>query len=282
MGSMRRLMRRLLLPIFARVNPGDITVRHHYTGDRIRLHSFHHRPYWFYGKRREPETMRFFADHVEEGAVVLDVGGHIGYTALYLASLVGPKGRVFVFEPGPNNLQYLRDNVQARPNITLVESALGSQKGKQSFFVEDLSGQNNSFIRDYSALTANAASANFKVKIDEVTVDVLTMDEFCRERTLRPHLIKIDVEGFEFEVLQGAMDVMQRCRPVLVVEIAHRRRDAVYELMSRTRYLPIDVTGEVLKDIPTAIDNVFFVPRETVEEHEDGTKQTDVAIRRAA
>src|SRR6478735_1296610 len=107
---MLKFARRSLLPIFAKVNPGDITIKNHYTGDALHLHSFQHKGYWFYGRRREAATMKLFQRLIQPESVVAEVGGHIGYITQFFATLVGPRGRVYVFEPGPNNLPYLRAN----------------------------------------------------------------------------------------------------------------------------------------------------------------------------
>ena len=82
-------LRRLLLPLFARINPGDITIRHHFTQQPFRLHSFKHKGYWFHGAKREQSTMALFAKLINPGDVVVEVGGHIGYIAVYFSHLVG-------------------------------------------------------------------------------------------------------------------------------------------------------------------------------------------------
>jgi FkbM family methyltransferase len=266
-----RLVRRVLLPIFARVNPGDITIRHHYTGDRIRLHSFHHKGYWFYGKRREPATMRLFKALVKEGATVLDIGGHIGYTALYFASLVGPKGKVYVFEPGPNNLPYLKHNTRLKSNVIVIEAAVGSQKGQSTLFMENLSGQNNSLIQGYRRLRSSAAAANFTPQIDPVNINVVTLDDFCREEALHPQFLKIDVEGFELEVLRGAIQVLQKLRPILIAEVLGENCDAAWQLFRQCRYVPMNENGMVLDRFQYVDSNMLFVPEETAVHLLDGS-----------
>jgi hypothetical protein len=106
---------------FSRINPGDVTIRHHYTGDPFRLHSFRHKAYWSNGRRRDELEMATFAELVRPGDNVIEVGGHIGYVSLYFAWLVGCHGRVHVFEAGPDNLPYLRGNVAFHKQVTVVE-----------------------------------------------------------------------------------------------------------------------------------------------------------------
>jgi len=234
-----RILRRLVLPLFQRLNPGNLTITHHYTGDRIRLHSFRHRGYWYHGKRREAATMRALSVLTPKGSVVFDIGGHIGYVSLYLASLVGPEGHVYVFEPGPDNLRYIRRNLRSKSNVTLIEKGAGSRHGLLPFYVENLSGQNSSFIEGFNGLRQNMENANLaRVRVRAVPAEVVTLDWFCAERGAKPSLIKIDVEGYELEVLEGALEILRESQPVLVVEIQHRH-ERVVELLSGLGYVPL-------------------------------------------
>jgi hypothetical protein len=142
------LVRRVGLKIFSRINPGDVAMTHHWTGDRLRLHSFRHKGYWYHGFRRERSTMISLARLRGRGDLVIEAGGHIGYLTLHCARLVGDFGAVHVFEPGPNNLPYLHANVDSIENIVVMEEALGGSAGTAQLFVEDLTGQNNTMLAD--------------------------------------------------------------------------------------------------------------------------------------
>lgn len=230
-------LRRLILPFLARLNPGDITVRHAFTGDPLRIHSYHHKGYWLLGRRREAETMALLARITPRGGTVLDLGAHIGFLSLYFASLVGPEGRVFAFEPGPNNLAYLRRNARARSNLTVVPCGAGDENGQRVFYTETLTGQNNSFIRDFDILDKYRKMAfDSMIRVKEERVEVVTLDSFVRREALRPDLIKIDVEGFEENVLRGAQEVLSILRPILLVEIQTRKRE-VLDLLRASGYV---------------------------------------------
>jgi len=261
----------MILPLLARFNPGDISVRHAYTGDRIRLHSYRHKGYWFYGKRREAATMSRFRRLIPPGATVLEIGGHIGYVGLYLASLVGRHGRVYIFEPGPNNLPYLKHNTRAKENITVVEAAAGSRNQRQTFFIENLTGQNNSFLGDFEALKANKRNAYAAdVPVEEVSVEVVTLDDFCRRRAIRPQFIKIDVEGFELEVLKGAAGLLRNVRPCLMVEI-QADHPAIIELATRAGYRVFTPEGKLLEraeDFRPPRLNTFWLPEQSPQADE--------------
>ena len=192
------IIKRACLCVFSRFNPGDIVVRHYLTGDSFHLHSFYHRSYWFHGKHREAETMRMFARLISPHNCVFDIGGHIGYVARYLSSLVSRKGHVYVFEPAPNNLQYLRKNVENYPTITLIPKAVGIADGREKMYIESLTGQNCSLIKDY-VIQRNAERAGMAgPKVYETEVEVVALDHFANNENVTPDFLKIDAEGFEW------------------------------------------------------------------------------------
>jgi FkbM family methyltransferase len=222
--SSKKLFRRVFLPLFARFNPGDITIRHHYTGQPIRLHSFHHKGYWFHGRKRESSSMQLFRKLVHRGDTVIEIGGHIGYISLYFKSLVGD-GRVIVFEPGQNNLPYMRRNIENR-GVELIEKAVGNFNGSANFYLDPLTGQNNSLIADFDRFSLNKAYAFVETgEVQQVEVAVLRLDDFVRDRGLKVNFIKIDVEGAEWDVLQGLTGLLTEAPPALMVELQVNREE---------------------------------------------------------
>jgi FkbM family methyltransferase len=227
-------LRRIILPLLSRFNLGDITIRHHYTGDPIRLHSFRHKGYWYHGRSREKKTMTIFRRLLRPGDSVIEVGGHIGYISLYFKSLV-QSGEVYVFEPGANNLPYIRRNVGPR-GIHLVEKAAGDRSGTAAFFLESLTGQNNSFVRGFNGLKDNASNAFVATpKVTEVMVEMVRLDDFMTAHSIRPALIKIDVEGFELCVLKGMKETISRHAPKIMVEV-QADEEEVYSLLTCAGY----------------------------------------------
>jgi FkbM family methyltransferase len=202
----------------------DISVRHPWAGGApMHVNLFRHKGFWFHARRREATTMGAFARILRPGMVAFDVGAHIGWVAAQFAHLVGDQGRVVAFEPGSNNLGYLRRNLARFPQAEVVESAVGAEPGHAELFEENLTGQNNALEAPYHRLSANAALNPADPAIVARTVRVTTLDEAAQQREIEPHLVKIDVEGYELPVLHGSRDLLGRARPVLMVEIT---RDA--------------------------------------------------------
>jgi FkbM family methyltransferase len=261
--SGKKTVRKMVLYTMAHSGLGDGTIRHHYTGEKIRLHLFRHKGYWYHGKRRERATMQRFAKLIRPGDCVLEAGGHIGYISLYFAQLAGPRGSVHVFEPGSNNLPYVRANVAGRDNVSVVEMALGREPGHLTMYVEDLTGQNNSLVPEFAGLENNQQNA-VRVNVTQEIVGVTTIDAYTDEMRISPSFIKIDVEGFEWEVLRGAARVLAEFRPTMMVEVQTHQAE-IAEFLHKLNYELFDEHGRALDAIPGATMNIFAIPPDSCD-----------------
>jgi FkbM family methyltransferase len=258
-------MRKLALRLFSRINLGDIHIKHHVTGDRILVHSFAHKGYWFHGQNREKETLALLQELIRTGSVVVDVGGHIGYMSLIFSHLVGDNGKVIVFEPGENNLPYITHNVSRRPNICLITKAVCDKNGCASFYVENLTGQNNSLFPDYHMFQKNRVAASVRVQYKESRVVTTSLDAFLSETDLRPDFVKMDIEGAEILALRGMSDCLTKHRPLMVIEVTCDH-GAIFELLRAFDYLlflPNKTLVTRFEQLETnSFWNVFCVPSE--------------------
>jgi FkbM family methyltransferase len=160
----------------------------------------------WYGEGRGGDDieMRFVRDHlVRPGRRVIEIGSHHGFTTLMLANWVGSTGQVYACEPVPGNIAVLRQNLTLNRirNVTIAPVALGPRAGKVSFFDE-----------------TNGSVKTGRAGKPAIEVEMMTLDEFCQARGFWPDLIKMDVEGFELDILSGAARVLQQ-RPALHIEI---------------------------------------------------------------
>jgi FkbM family methyltransferase len=147
----------------------------------------------------EPEQTRHFRELLRPGATVVDVGAHVGYYTLLAAELVGPRGRVFAFEPNPRNCAFLRSHVAANglANVTVEESAVSDRSGMARF--------------DFGTGTGTGRLAHSGT----LEVGTVALDEYCAAHRIVPDAIKIDVEGAELDVLRGAEATIAARPPVL-------------------------------------------------------------------
>lgn len=159
----------------------------------------------YYEAEYEPETFTFFRDNVKKGNTVLDIGGHIGLFAVVTARLVGSEGKVYSFEPTPFTRGVLKEVVELNGLSDIVEvrsEAVSSKSGQTVFFdTGDTISNANSLVKTERSKT-------------EIPITLISVDEFVREKCIKPNCLKIDVEGVELDVLKGARETFLTHRPV--------------------------------------------------------------------
>ncbi len=153
---------------------------------------------------------------VRPGMKVLDIGANVGYHALALARAVGETGSVMAFEPQPFLFQLLAANTinAAIGNILCFNMAIGEGAG-----VLDMPLLNYAEPYNYAAIDVRLVLRDERAVTEEFPIPVRRLDDLPVIHIA--DLIKIDVEGMELAVLQGAKALLQRCRPILFVENEH-------------------------------------------------------------
>lgn len=237
----------------------DINIRNPYTGDRLHLNLYRHKGYWFFGKGRERATMERFRQLISNGSVVVEIGGHIGFISQYFSELVGDSGRVVVFEPGTNNLPYMRSNTQSKRNISLVPMAISDSRGEAVFFEDGLTGQNNSLLADYKNASTVAISHREKLEKVKTVVQVTTLDDYLDEQGLACDFIKIDIEGWELNALSGMPKALRCCR-AMMIEVTENH-NAVSKILMDNNFVIEDAAGNKLMPIPDSFNGNVFALR---------------------
>lgn len=160
--------------------------------------------YFYDGELSNEEySTAFFEKVLEPGDVFVDIGANVGYFTRIGARLVGEKGAVYAFEPMPAALRVLKENIKSVGNVKLYETALSDERGAGEFSVNKHG--------DTSSLGVNPGA------IRTIQVPIDTLDNALKSNN-RIDVIKIDVEGYEFEVLRGATAVLARHKPLLYFE----------------------------------------------------------------
>jgi FkbM family methyltransferase len=237
--------------------PFDIKIRNPYSGKHFTVNFYRHKGYWFYGKHREEDTARSLGSLVTSGNTVIEAGGHIGFLTHLYSHLVGPSGNVYVFEPGSNNLPYAKTNLKSLSNVTLLEKGCSDFSGTANFYLDGLTGQNNSLHSDYDQVEAVARSHFEAAKRTATRIPVIRLDEFIDTLAINPDHVKIDVEGAEIAVLRG-MGRYLGIIPSLMVEIRQNHQE-VYSLMEAKGYISFDDKLSVIQTNQMwGRANVFF------------------------
>ncbi|MEO6220331.1 MAG: FkbM family methyltransferase [Ginsengibacter sp.] len=160
----------------------------------------------------EPAQLLLF-NYVKAGMNVIDIGANIGATTLNLAKTVGSTGKVFSFEPGPYNCQKASENISLNKlsNIKLINQGLGHEK--TTAFLYNVNPNNRGMQR---LLKDNGKSVSY----EKTEVEIDTLDNSMKKFNIpAPSFIKIDVEGYELNVLKGAIETITKYLPALFVEL---------------------------------------------------------------
>lgn len=183
----------------------------------------------------EADTLRTFRAYVRPGMTVLDIGANAGFLTLLLADLVGPTGRVFCFEPCPETYKLLEKNIRANDlkYVRTFPVALSNRNGTAVL----TRNPRNDGANTLGDLSASADLAGWDVEQLKVQVPTLTLDDFLEEQDVeRVDFVKIDVEGAETMVFEGARRLLSRPdAPAIVCEVADRNQRSVGRTCSDLR-----------------------------------------------
>jgi FkbM family methyltransferase len=197
---------------------------------------------FYYGYYQEQFDSLLWLSLIEAGDIVFDIGANFGYYAISASAAMGDKGFVYAFEPNREVYELLRENITLNDfenSIKCYLNCIGNADGMTDFFVTEESS--------FSGMGATGRS-NLVAQID---VPIARLDTFVKEHNI-PHVsaLKIDVEGYEFAVLEGAIDTIKSNDDlVIMMEISAKNLDdnrlqnlnialsKVYELGFRIWYL---------------------------------------------
>lgn len=160
-------------------------------------------PNFHFWRDIEIEGHFVYDNFIKDGFTIFDVGGNVGLHSSYFARHFN-NTKVFTFEPLPENAAYLRKLIALNKigNIQLIEKAVGTTTGTV-YFDRD----KNNHQGHISSTPSN------------LSVQVTTLDDFISTNRVFPNFIKIDVEGFEADVLDGYKTQIAESYPFIIIEI---------------------------------------------------------------
>ena len=158
----------------------------------------------------EEKEIRYLESELHPGDIFIDLGGNIGQFTLVAARLVGDKGHVYSFEPWPENFRALIKNIQLNQfgNVTAEKMAVADQDGSVSLHL-DHAEKNKGMVTHYAM---NYHSTEF--------VPTISLDKYFSNKDLSSlKMMKIDIEGGEFLALKGMKAILEKYKPLLLMEI---------------------------------------------------------------
>jgi FkbM family methyltransferase len=176
-------------------------------------------------KTREVFSTNYFQKIISENMIVIDIGANIGYYAL-LESQLASKGHIYAIEPVLKNYTLLTKNIALNQcsNISTYNFAIGNTDGFSKMYIYDKS--------NWSSFT-KIPGENIR---DIVQVPVFTLDTFIESHVPQnPHFIRMDVEGFEYEILMGSVKTLRTAVPLIFCIEMHPHlmsREKVIEIMT--------------------------------------------------
>lgn len=158
---------------------------------------------------------KLLIDFLKYGDVFVDVGANIGYLSLIGWSIVGDDGLVIAFEPDPRAIIAFSDNIALNKvkNIILFKDVCSNEEGKVRFKLASHLGWSTAVEKTPSLDISNQIEAN------QCTLDNVFDRGIFKKKTIR--LIKIDTEGYEPYILEGAKAIIERNETAFIIEVNH-------------------------------------------------------------
>lgn len=214
-------------------------------------------------KRNKKEgDFLFFRDMIADESTILDIGANIGAMSVHLAR-THPRSEIWAFEPIPYNFRTLKKVVKhySLKNVKLVETALGNQHGEIEMImpVEQKARQQGlSHVVDTNINDFNVG--------EKFITPITSLDRFVAENPLNNALsaIKLDVENFEYPVLLGGCETINKYRPLVYIELwDNENRRQCFDLLRSWNYTVKVLENGSLTDFNPAkhkTQNFFMLP----------------------
>lgn len=179
----------------------------------------------------EPVLFAFAQEFVKKGDVVWDVGANVGLFAFSAAYITGKEGDVVAIEPDLWLVSLLRKSVMIQgadtARVSVISAAAAREAGIRSFYVARRSRATN-YLEGYGSSQTGGVR-------EEQLIMTITLDWLSRRFAL-PDVLKIDVEGAELEVLQGASEIFKKKRPVVLCEVFEEHSEEVTRFFKERDY----------------------------------------------
>lgn len=218
-------------------------------------------------KSYEPELVKLCLRYIDINRDMIDVGANVGFYTVLFSQNIGEGNKVLSIEPTKNGIKFLRHNIELNnvgKKVDIFEGAASNING--STVIETIEGK-----EEYSSLGSIKYSGLENEKYTREKVECITLDTLVKEKNLNPGFIKVDVEGCEHLVIQGAHSTLLTKRPIILAEICElylnkggSSAKELIELILSYKYDVYDVQnpslrfGKNTKSFPAASNIICF------------------------
>ena len=223
--------------------------------------------YYYLKKTSEPDFNGLKLICNDEKQLFLDIGANNGMSALSIFTLI-PNAKVISFEPNPVNYPYLDKMVNKFSNFQYMPIGLGNKTKLLDFYypiyngikMTSLGSLDYKFAKKWLSKDTIHFFAPNKLKMEKIIIEVKTLDDF----QIKPDFIKIDVEGFEYQVLLGAEETIRNSRPILLVEGVSKDSN-INQKLQEWKYNAYKFHKNQFYLDKFGWGNMFYIPQEKTE-----------------
>jgi FkbM family methyltransferase len=216
------------------------------------------------GRPFEPLETEIIRKEIKNGNVVVDIGANIGYYTLIFANLVGKEGKVFAFEPSPDNFALLQKNIEINnyQNVKTEQIAVSNKSGKTKLYMTINPADNRIYdLHDNS---------------DFIEVATIRMDDYFNNYNGKIDFIKMDIQGAEWAAIQGMSLLLKknkdikiltefsppllkgfRIEPAEFLDLLLKQDFKIYNVNSQEMKLEATNIDELLKKYPAEKEDLF-------------------------
>lgn len=173
----------------------------------------------------EQEETNLVIQKLPKGGTFIDIGANVGFYSLFAAQKAGSSGKIISFEPFPLNVQRLKRNISLNnfSRVEVVPMAVGNDSGKLDLYYSE-NEQNMGAVSGLGDGTDHS-----------VTVDLIRLDDYLESCSIEKiDVIKIDIEGSEYDALTGMKQTLEKFKPAILIEISP-------EILVKTERTPDDI-----------------------------------------
>ena len=174
----------------------------------------------------EPETMATICALIEYNCdSFFDIGANIGLYSAIISTIFQDKVEIHAFEPAPDLNKIATEIAQLNSiNYRCHDIALSDKKGTADFYLSPVTD------------TSHSLNPDFRKSKNKISVELNTLNEFCKEKGCWPDLLKIDTETTEFSVLSGGDKLIEGKRPWIVCEVLDGGGKEIEDLLNKYDY----------------------------------------------
>jgi FkbM family methyltransferase len=205
----------------------------------------------------EPQETQWLLQYLRPGMVAVDVGANVGYYTLLARAAVGPLGRVIAIEPAERPRARLLEAVKQFDNVSVIDAAVGASAGEGVLYSDDAAGN------DTPTLVAHPGRSR-------TNVSIRTLDDCLAAFGIeRVDLLKLDVEGWEPQVLAGARRLLECHRIAAVLcefntywlEAAGSNASILWQMLMDAGFVDAR-SGQTLPEFSSGNETRFFLLRD--------------------